>query len=613
VPNAAPTAAFTAAVSELRVSVDGSTSADTDGTVAGFAWDFGDGATGTGATASHTYATAGTYTVRLTVTDDDGATGTVTRQVTATAPPAGAGSVAADAFGREVASGWGTADRGGAWTMSGGSNVSSVTGGAGQLGGGIGRGVRATLRETSAQDVRLQADLTLVQAATGGGAYVYLGGRQVGTDDYRATLRFRSTGEVDLSLYRVVGGAETVLATQRLAGTYTPGTALTVRLEIEGTALRAKAWTAGTAEPAQWAVTATDTTASLQRPGALFLDVYTSATSSRGQVVRLDDLRADRLGAVVDPGPEPEPAPNAAPTAAFTAAVSELRVSVDGSTSADTDGTVAGFAWDFGDGATGTGATASHTYATAGTHTVRLTVTDDDGATGTVTRQVTVTAPQPEPEPGVQPLAADAFERSVTSGWGTADRGGAWTMTGSSAISSVTGGVGQLSGGIGRTVSATLGAVSGQDLAVQAEVTLPQAATGTGTWVSLGGRKVGSTDHRVTLRFQSTGVVDVRLDRTVDGAETVLATQRLAGTYTPGTALTVRLELEGTALRAKVWPAGTAEPAAWTLSATDDTAALQRPGSLFLEVYTSGSATRRQDLRLDALWAGQTGQVPPAP
>ncbi|MGY1670792.1 LamG-like jellyroll fold domain-containing protein, partial [Geodermatophilus sp. SYSU D00710] len=49
-PNVAPTASFTAAPADLAVSVDGSASADTDGRVVSHAWDFGDGATGTGAT-----------------------------------------------------------------------------------------------------------------------------------------------------------------------------------------------------------------------------------------------------------------------------------------------------------------------------------------------------------------------------------------------------------------------------------------------------------------------------------------------------------------------------------------------------------------------------------
>jgi hypothetical protein len=55
---------------------DGSQSSDSDGTITSYVWVFGDGSTRTGVLVSHQYASVGVYTVRLTVTDDDGATGT---------------------------------------------------------------------------------------------------------------------------------------------------------------------------------------------------------------------------------------------------------------------------------------------------------------------------------------------------------------------------------------------------------------------------------------------------------------------------------------------------------------------------------------------------------
>ncbi len=70
---------------------DGSQSHDADGSIASYAWTFGDGATGSGATATHSYATAGAYTVTLTVTDNAGATASDTAAVTvATAGSGGA-------------------------------------------------------------------------------------------------------------------------------------------------------------------------------------------------------------------------------------------------------------------------------------------------------------------------------------------------------------------------------------------------------------------------------------------------------------------------------------------------------------------------------------------
>jgi len=54
----------------------------TGSNITSYAWDFGDGSTGVGATPSHTFATAATYVVRLTVTDNNAKTATTTNNVT---------------------------------------------------------------------------------------------------------------------------------------------------------------------------------------------------------------------------------------------------------------------------------------------------------------------------------------------------------------------------------------------------------------------------------------------------------------------------------------------------------------------------------------------------
>jgi len=69
----------------IAVSFNGSGSSDADGTIVSYDWNFGDGSAGSGETVSHTYV-AGTYTVTLTVTDDMGATGEATMNISITAP-----------------------------------------------------------------------------------------------------------------------------------------------------------------------------------------------------------------------------------------------------------------------------------------------------------------------------------------------------------------------------------------------------------------------------------------------------------------------------------------------------------------------------------------------
>lgn len=90
-PNTAPTVSSlsadpTSATRTQSVSLSAAAS-DSDGTIASYSWNFGDSSTATSgagatATASHSYTANGTYTVTLTATDNLGATGTNTVQIT---------------------------------------------------------------------------------------------------------------------------------------------------------------------------------------------------------------------------------------------------------------------------------------------------------------------------------------------------------------------------------------------------------------------------------------------------------------------------------------------------------------------------------------------------
>ncbi|MBK8122036.1 MAG: pre-peptidase C-terminal domain-containing protein [Dokdonella sp.] len=81
VGNVAPNADFSSTSSGLTANFT-DTSTDSDGSIVSRAWNFGDGSTSTATNPSHAYASAGTYNVSLTVTDDDGATDSVTKAVT---------------------------------------------------------------------------------------------------------------------------------------------------------------------------------------------------------------------------------------------------------------------------------------------------------------------------------------------------------------------------------------------------------------------------------------------------------------------------------------------------------------------------------------------------
>jgi hypothetical protein len=92
--------------------------------------------------------------------------------------------------------------------------------------------------------------------------------------------------------------------------------------------------------------------------------------------------------------------PNQLPTASATSSCTNLNCTFNGTNSNDPDGTIASYAWTFGDGTTSTTTTptTSHSYAGTGTYPVTLVVTDNRGGSSSAWNgSVSVTAPAVAP------------------------------------------------------------------------------------------------------------------------------------------------------------------------------------------------------------------------
>lgn len=161
-------------------------------------------------------------------------------------------------------------------------------------------------------------------------------------------------------------------------------------------------------------------------------------------------------------------APNIPPTASFSVMCEDQECAFDAGASADVDGTVAHYAWDFGDGAAGSGKTVTHTYGGSGTYPVVLTVTDDRDGEAQATQQLSVTYAYADPvaafEATCTPARVCSFDAS-----GSSDADGP--------IASFAWDFGDGEVGDGETASHTYGADG--DFTVTLTVTDAQGATAT--------------------------------------------------------------------------------------------------------------------------------------
>jgi PKD repeat protein len=128
-------------------------------------------------------------------------------------------------------------------------------------------------------------------------------------------------------------------------------------------------------------------------------------------------------------GQVPNTAPTARPGAGYSG-VEGVPTVLDGSASTDPENQPLTYAWDFGDGTSGTGATPSHLYADAGTYTVSLIVTDTKGlASDPQTTTVSIQESAPAVEAGAGQAVAAGQQLALSASVADAAADGPWTYT----------------------------------------------------------------------------------------------------------------------------------------------------------------------------------------
>lgn len=355
IANNAPTALFSVDTDSgegpLTVNFDASASGDSDGTIVAYGWDFGDGSSGNGQTVAHSYTTPGVYLATLTVRDDDAATKLSTAHIIRVLPanqaPTAAFSVDTDS---------GTTPLTVNFDASGSTDTDgSIVSYAWDFGDGD-SGVGQQVSHTYTSDGSYTATLTVTDNA--------------GAEDSDSDV----IDSISASHY----------PTARYDVDVDSGPApLTVSFDASTSSdpdndIINYFWQFGDGDNASGVTTSHTYTV----PGSYDVQMLATDSASQGDVA---DVRTITVQG-----------PNTLPTAAFTVDVnsgtSPVTVNFDATTSSDSDGSVVGYGWDFGDGFQGSGASTTHTYFADGTHTAILTVTDDRGGQHSVSHDISVAA-----------------------------------------------------------------------------------------------------------------------------------------------------------------------------------------------------------------------------
>lgn len=222
---------------------------------------------------------------------------------------------------------------------------------------------------------------------------------------------------------------------------------------------------------------------------------------------------------------------NNPPTASFGSACTDLACSFTDS-STDSDGSIAGWSWNFGDGGTSTAQNPSHSYSADGTYTVILTVTDNAGATDSTSQNVTVSAATTD-DPPVASFTSSCTDLDCSfDGTGSSDDGSitsyAWDFGDGASGSGSTASHSYAAAGT-YTVTLTVTDDAGQTDTSSQDVTVTEPVTG-GLTLSANGYK---TRGRWTTDLSWDGATSSNVDIFRDGS--LLTTTANDGAYTDAT------------------------------------------------------------------------------
>jgi PKD repeat protein len=388
--NQPPTAAFTVSCALLTCDVDASGSTDPDGDPLTYTWGWGDGtAEGIGRTAQHGYATPGTRTITLTVSDGELVDSTTRTAVTSAPPTGNAGTLSVV----------GT-------TSSAGNRSNHRT----PLPPGLQAGDTLVMILTTNSTAAIDdpAGWTLVESRDGNGVR----GRA-----WTRTALPGDAGEVLVTTSAAAKSAMTISAYRSSVRDSRVTASASAVVNTSGSTVTAPAVVV--ADPDSWIVSAfgekSSNTTSWSLPPSVTSRGAAAATGtgkvssvvgdsngpvavgtapSRTATVAPAVARNVSFSVVVGPGVS---GGNRAPSADFTLNCVTLTCDVDASLSFDPDGDALTYQWNWGDGTpAGTGVAASHRYATAGSRTITLTVSDGTTTT-TASRQGTTTPSNPAP------------------------------------------------------------------------------------------------------------------------------------------------------------------------------------------------------------------------